>query len=315
MAGDPKVVLVCDYVEHVLLNGLNDLGYKVIYSPEATNQQVSELIDELTGVIVNTRTKFDRDLMKAGKKLRFIGRLGVGLDIFDEQAAQDYGIKLINTPGANANAVGEHIFGMLLGLVRNIPAANTSVKSGYWLREKQRGRELRCMTVGIIGCGNTGKAFASKFANWETIVLSYDKYKEHYVDDLRFVRESSLEEVMELSDVISLHVPLTKETLGMVDSAFLTRCRNGVIIINSSRGKVIDTAALVEGLDSGKVGGACLDVLANEKLESLSAAEKNHFERLCEMDNVILTPHIAGWTFQSKRNIAQQMLNSLHEID
>lgn len=308
-------VLICDYVDHLLPMGLKEMGYHVIYAPEITLPLVRETLPDLAGLIVNTKTPVDRAMMQSARRLKFIGRLGVGLDIFDEAAAEEHDIKLINTPGANANAVGEHVFGMLLGLLRHIPAANASVKSGYWLREKHRGRELANLTVGIIGCGNTGRAFASKFGGWMTKVLTYDKYKTHYVDDLRFVTESTLEEVLYRSDVISLHVPLTDETIGMVDSAFLERCKDGVVLINASRGRVVDTAALVEALKNGKVSGACLDVLSNEKLATLSKREKSLFEELCAMDRVILTPHIAGWTFQSRENIAVQLLNSLQLSD
>jgi D-3-phosphoglycerate dehydrogenase len=204
---------------------------------------------------------------------------------------------------------------MLITLLRHIASANNSVKSGYWLREKHRGRELAGLTVGVIGCGNTGRAFASKFAGWQTNVLTYDKYKTHYVDDLRFVTESSLEEVLAQSDVISLHVPLTEETMGMVNYEFIERCKDGVILMNASRGKVVDTRSLIEALDKGKVSGACLDVLSNEKLATLSRQEKNEFEALCARENVIMTPHIAGWSFQSRRNIATQMIDSLQLSD
>ena len=281
----------------------------------STLGQVEEWLPSLSGIIVNTRTPIDRNMMERARRLKFIGRLGVGLDIFDEAAADELRIALINTPGANANAVGEHVFGMLLGLIRHIPEANESVKSGQWLREKHRGRELGDMTVGLIGCGNTGRAFASKFGGWMTKVLTYDKYKTHYVEDLRFVTESSLEEVIELSDVISLHVPLTNETKGMVDAQFLSKCKDGVIIINASRGRVVDLMALVDALEDGKVSGACLDVLPNEKLATLSQFERDLYDKLYRMDNVILTPHIAGWTYQSRENIARQMLNSLQGLN
>ena len=252
--------------------------------------------------------------MESAAALRFIGRLGAGLDIFDVEEAEGRDIQIINTPGANANAVGEHMFGMLLALMRHIPQANSSVKRGAWLREQHRGRELKGLTIGVIGFGNTGSAFARKFANWETKVVAYDKYKRHYADDLRFVEECSLIEVVSRSDIVSLHVPLTNETRAMVNSDFLQRCKKGVVILNGSRGGVVQTSDLLEALRSGRVSGACLDVLENEKLGTLTDHEQERFEALCALQQVVLSPHIAGWTYASKRNIAMQLVERISEL-
>jgi D-3-phosphoglycerate dehydrogenase / 2-oxoglutarate reductase len=307
-------VLVCDYVHSDLLTGLAQMGFHVVYAPEIENQEVRDWLPFMEGVIINTRTPLRKPLLERCPELRFIGRLGVGLDIIDMDVARRRGIKVINTPGANANAVAEHMFGMLLALFRKIPAADRSVKEGKWLREQHRGRELKGLTVGVIGFGNTGSAFAGKFANWQTQVMSYDKYKTHYADHIRFVEETTLERVIEESDILSLHVPLTDITKGMVNSAFLNACRRGVVLLNGSRGKVVDTEALVEALQSGHVSGACLDVLENEKLITYSEREKAHFASLKSMDNVILSPHIAGWTGLSKVNIARQILVGISNL-
>jgi len=309
-----KNVLVCDYVHHDLITGLGEMGFHVVYVPEIQNAQVIKWLPVMEGIIVNTRTPVRKQLLDECPHLRFIGRLGVGLDIIDTEETNRRGIKVINTPGANANAVGEHMFGMLLALFRKIPTANRSVREGHWLREQHRGREIKGLTIGIIGFGNTGSAFAGKFANWLTQVVAYDKYKTHYADDLRFVEETTLRRVVEESDIISLHVPLTEVTNGMVDREFLSSCKKGVVILNGSRGKVVDTEALIGALRSGHVSGACLDVLENEKPITYSQKEKAHFGSLKSMDNVILSPHIAGWTDASKANIARQMLYGISDL-
>ena len=306
-----KRVLIADYVDHSLVVGLIEAGFTPVYAPEVPNEKVADWLENCAGIIVNTRTPVRRELMEAAPNLKFIGRLGAGLDIIDLEEADRRGISVIPTPGANANAVGEHMFGMLLALMHNILWADRSVRQGAWVRERHRGEELTGKTIGIIGFGNTGSAFASKFAGWKTNVLAYDKYKEHYAADYRFVEETDLETVLEHSDVISLHVPLTEETKYLVNDEFLLKCKDGVIILNGSRGKVVDTGALLRAMDRGKVKGACLDVVENENPENRLGEEALMYENLFSRKQTILTPHIAGWTKESKRNIAYQLLKGI----
>ena len=306
-ATDLKILLT-DYVHHDLLEGLRSEGVHVTYAPEASSEMLAEWLSSFDGIIVNTRTPVRAGILNANPQLRLVGRLGVGLDIIDMDEAVRRGIHVVHTPGANANAVAEHCMGMLLGLLRHIPRANAEVKLGSWYREKNRGVEVEGLTIGIIGFGHTGSAFARKFAGWKTEIVAYDKYKTHYAGDLRFVQEATLEEVVRRSDVISLHVPLTDETRAMVDARFLSRCRRGVVLINASRGQVVDTRALVEALAEGQVGGACLDVLERENPAQRTAEDKEIYRRLFALDQVVLTPHIAGWTHGAKRQIARQML-------
>ena len=304
-------ILITDYVHGLLIRGLRDAGFHVVYAPEMELALVRDLLPDFNGLIVNTRTPVDALMMQSSKRLQFIGRLGIGLDIFDVDEADRLGISIMNTPGANANAVGEHCFGLLLALMRKIPSANAQVKNGRWPRERNRGREIGGMTVGIIGFGNTGRAFASKFAGWQTRILSYDKYKKQYATDLRFVEECDLEKVLAESDILSLHVPLTPETSGMIDAGFLDKCKHGLVFINCSRGKVVDLASLITALYSGKIAGACLDVLPNEKPHMYTVEEQGMYDRLYACENVVLTPHVAGWTFRSKRNIAELLLTQI----
>jgi len=303
-----KRVLITDYVHHSLITGFTEAGYKVNYAPEAGAENVKVWLPGCVGLVVNTKTVVDRVMMDRSPELEFIGRLGVGLDTIDVEEAEKRGIRVVATPGANANAVAEHMFGMLLALLRNFRAADHTVREGHWIRERHRGRELGGLTVGVIGYGNTGSAFASKFVGWKTQVLTYDKYKEHYAEGERLIRETDLETLIAESDIISLHVPLTDETYHMIDEGFLQKCKPGVIILNGSRGKVVDTIALADAIDTGRVGGAALDVLENEKLNNYSNAERLTFKRLLSYGNVILTPHIAGWTDKSKLQIARQIL-------
>ncbi len=307
-------VLIADYVHPILITGLRGLGYFVNYAPEIERRQVIEWIQHCAGIVINTKTVADAELIAAAQELKWIARLGSGLDIIDLNAAGTRNITVINTPQANANAVAEHVFGMLLSLMRNISVADREMRDGLWNREKNRGSELSGKTVGIIGFGHTGSAFASKFAGWNVKVIAYDKYKTNYCSGQSFIHEATLEEVLSSSDVISLHLPLTAETKQMVNTLFLNQCKAGAILLNSSRGKIVDTVALLNALQSGRIRGACLDVFENEKPDTYTSDEKQHYVTLASMEQVILTPHIAGWTFESKQRIAEQVVLEVSRV-
>jgi D-3-phosphoglycerate dehydrogenase len=306
--------LICDYTHPVLITGLQQAGYTVTYAPEIERDELLQWLSVYHGIVINTKTVADNELIEKASSLKWIARLGSGLDIIDLKAAASQSIHVINTPQANANAVAEHVFGMLLSLLRNIPRADRQVREGTWNREQNRGIELKGRTVGIMGFGNNGAAFAEKFAGWDVRVLAYDKYKTHYAQQLPFVLETDLEHLLSESEILSLHLPLTDETRFLVDRDFLKKCKEGVILLNSSRGKIVRTSALVEALESGMVGGACLDVLENEKPASYSNAEAEMYGRLASSDRVILTPHIAGWTVESKERIALQIVKEVSEL-
>jgi len=304
-------VLISDYVHPVLICGLTSQGYEVLYAPEIEQPQLLEWIGGYDGIVVNTKVVVDPQLLEHASHLKWVARLGSGLDTINQQACADRDIRVISTPQANANAVAEHVFGMLLSLLRNIVVADHEVRQGIWNREGNRGQELSGRTVGIIGFGNNGGAFGRKFAGWNVRVLAYDKYKSDYTGDLDFVTESDLDTVLQEAEVLSLHVPLTAETHYMVNSDFLARCRPGCILINSSRGKVVQTSALLEALESGLLGGACLDVLENEKFDTYHDSERLVYSRLTQLPNVVCTPHIAGWTIESKMRIANQIVEEV----
>jgi D-3-phosphoglycerate dehydrogenase len=309
-----KNVLITDYVHPVLIEGLEGMGFQVTYAPEISRDDCLLVVDVFSGIVINTKVRADRELLHKASSLKFVARLGSGLDIIDLEIAHKKNISVINSPEGNRNAVGEHAFGMLLSLLNHIPGADKEIRNEVWLREKNRGKELSEMVVGIIGFGNTGTAFARKFAGWQTKVLSYDKYKTQYASDLRFVEECSLDRLLTNADVVSLHVPLTDETLGMVDDLFISNCKQGAILINTSRGKVVRTRDLVKALVSGKLGGACLDVLENEDSGSYTYEERVLYNELFKLENTILTPHVAGWTIESKRKIAEVLLDKIKKL-
>lgn len=303
-------VLICDYVESLLVSGLEENGYEVWYKPHISMNEVFQMAPDLIGIIVNTRTPVRADLMNKAVQLKWIARLGSGLDIIDLDAADQNGIKVINSPEGNANAVAEHILGMLLNLLRNISKANIEIRDGFWKREENRGRELSAMVVGIIGFGNTGSAFGSLLSGFGCTVLAYDKYKQRYATEFRFIKTcNSIEEVITKSDVISLHLPLTEDTNGLVNADFLKKCKKDSILINSSRGKIVVISDLLAAMKEGHLSGACLDVFPNENLETLTQKQKNEFEELKENRSVMMTPHIAGWTFESKIKISEIIFN------
>lgn len=306
-----SAVLITDAVHPSLVTGLRSLGYGVCYAPEITPEQTKKFIGEFNGIVINTRTAMDSTMLDQGEKLEFIARLGSGLDIIDRNYARIKGVKVYRSAEANSNAVAEHVMGMLLCLLRNIHRAREEMGDLLFRREANRGIEIEGKTVGIIGFGNNGTAFAEKFAGWKTKVLAYDKYRTHYAGHLRFVEETTVERLIEESDIVSLHIPYTEETHHMVNERFLSGMKNKSILINSSRGKIVDTRALLKALDSSQISGACLDVFEKENPENFSPEEREMYRNLWNRPNIIVTPHIAGWTFESKRKIADNLLEKI----
>jgi D-3-phosphoglycerate dehydrogenase len=308
-------VLITDDVHPVMLQGLEAAGYTCEYRPEITLQQVRKIVNDYVGLIINSKIKADQTMLESTDQLRFIGRLGSGLDIIDLEVATQKGISVLSVPEANCNAVGEHALGMLLSLANNLVRADREVRQKIWKREENRGFELEGKNIGIIGFGHTGNAFAEKLQGFRVNVLAYDKYKSGFAKNLPHVKEVTLEELLIVSDIISFHVQLTEETLFYFDETFINSCKNGVIIINTSRGKVVKTDVLVRGLNEGKIGGACLDVFENEKPGTYSDAEDLLYGELYGMENVVLSPHVAGWTVESKEKIASYLLKKVLSVE
>jgi D-3-phosphoglycerate dehydrogenase len=245
-------------------------------------------------------------------RLRFIGRAGAGLDLIDEAITEEKGIVVFAANEGNRVAVSEHVIGMLLVLMNNLLIADRQVREGKWLREENRGYELFGKTVGIIGYGNNGSETAKRLSAFGCEVLAYDKYKVGFSDE--YATESSMQDIFDKADILSLHIPLTKETLQLVNQEFLNSFVNNIYIANASRGEIVVLDALLAGLNSGKIKGACLDVLENEKLAQLNPAQKETFEELIKSDKVIFSPHIAGWTHESYVRINEVLIKKIQKV-
>ncbi|MFK8009638.1 MAG: NAD(P)-dependent oxidoreductase [Saprospiraceae bacterium] len=304
-------VLVTDGVHPLLLEGLEGLGFQCDYHPKIGLEQVRGMVSDYEGIIINSKVLMDKEMLDAGKKLEFVGRLGSGMEIIDLEYAAQKGIAIYGAPEGNCNAVAEHALGMLLALANKFLQGDREVRQKNWQREKNRGFEIMGRTVGIIGFGHTGSQFARKMSGIGVEILAYDKYKTDYTNKFEQVRETTLEEILANADIISLHLPFTPETKHLVNSNFLKKCKDGVILINTSRGNVAKTKDLIVGLKSGKVGGACLDVFENEKTATFSQEEHMMYDELYEFENVILTPHVAGWTKESLQRLAEVLLRKI----
>ena len=307
-------VLVTDGVDPLLIEGLERDGFVCDYFPSISLEEVRNIIAPYEGLIVNSKILVDRFLLDKGQNLRFVGRLGSGMEIIDQEYAAKRNVAVLSAPEGNCNAVAEQALGMLLALANNMLRADREVRQKIWEREKNRGFEVMGKTIGIIGFGHTGSAFVKKLSGMGMEILTYDKYKTNYTAGFPYIEETNLDSIIEKADIISFHLPLTEETKHYVDKHFISKCKKGVIFINTSRGQVIKTDDLIAGLASEKVGGACLDVFENEKPHLYSEEERQLFEELFSYENVVLSPHIAGWTIESKRRLADILLNKIREV-
>ncbi len=310
----PKKVLITDSVHPLLIEGLKEDGFYCEYQPDISLEEVRRRIKNYEGLIVNSKILVDSILLDAALKLRFVGRLGSGMEIIDQDYAAEKGVAVLSAPEGNCNAVAEQAVGMLLTLSNNLLRADTEVRQNIWQREKNRGFEIMGKTIGIIGFGHTGSAFAKKLQGMKMRILSYDKYKKNYTSEYPYVEEVEMRAIFENADIISFHLPLTDETKQFVDGPFIKKCKKGVIFINTSRGQVIKTVDLVAGLSSGDVGGACLDVFENEKPHLYSDDEQLLYDGLFSYENIVVSPHIAGWTYESKRRLADILLNKIRKV-
>lgn len=303
-----KRVLITDDVHPLLIEGLRDRSYKVDYSPDISLDDTRIKVCDYQALVINSKIRADRAMMEQGKNLKWIGRLGSGLEIIDLEAAKDRNIAIISTPEANCQAVAEHALGMLLALFRKLRQADREVRQHQWLREKNRGLELQGKTVGIIGFGHTGPAFGRLLEGFNVKILVFDKYKQHLKLPERYEQVKDLELMQKKADIISLHIPLSPETKYLIDKEFIEGCNRPIYLINTSRGPVVRTTDLMDALEKGKVLGACLDVFENEHPENYTDLEQGLYGSLFANEQIIVSPHIAGWTYESKEKIAKIML-------
>jgi D-3-phosphoglycerate dehydrogenase / 2-oxoglutarate reductase len=351
-----KKVLVTDDVHTLLIEGLEKMGFVCDYQPDITNAQAHDVIGDYAGLIINSKIFVDKAMIDAAPHLRFVGRVGSGMEIVDIPYATERGVAVLSSPEGNRNAVAEHALGMLLALANNLNRSNAEVKNFQWFREKNRGFELMGKTIGIVGYGHTGSAFARKLLGFGLRILYYDKYllmdngqwimdnelpvgsrqnaigrdravgNMHYTDEglkngiwvdenwhLSAIERVDIETLQKESDIISFHLPLTAEVTHMANADFFKACHKNIVLINTSRGKVVHTGDFIAALESGKVEGACLDVFENEKTATYTEGERLMYQKLFSFENVIVSPHIAGWTHQSKARLAAVLLEKIEK--
>ena len=302
-------ILLLDKNHPLITEQLSEKGFVLEEDFSSSYEQVLEKIHLYEGVIIRSRIPLDAHFLEKAKNLKFIARVGAGMENIDISKAQELGIKLINSPEGNKDAVAEHVIGTLLVLMNRLFISSNEVKKGIWLREENRGEEILGKTFGIIGYGNMGKAVTKRLSGFGCKTIFYD-IKPNLSDE--FATQVSLQELQENADILSLHTPLTEDTLYMIDEEFISKMKKNFYFINTARGKNLKTAALVNALKSGKIKGACLDVLEYEKTSFENLETKNEdLEYLLNSEKAIITPHIAGWTHESKIKLAQVIVNKI----
>lgn len=307
-----RKVLITAKAHNYLIDRLEEKGYEVSYQPSISYEELLAVIPDYIGLIVTTRMKIDVPVIDRARQLQWIGRLGSGMELIDVKYAESKGIHCASSPEGNREAVGEQMVGMLLSMMNFINKSNLELREGIYERDGNRGYEIGGRTVGIIGYGNTGSAYARKLRGFEPKILAYDKYTTGFSNE--YVQEATMEQLYAEAEIVSVHLPLTAETKHLANIDFFRSFHRPIWFLNAARGKIVNTADLIQALEEGLLRGAALDVQENEKLATYSEEEKAQLDKLLSMPNVIITPHIAGYTHEASINMARIVLEKLHVL-
>ena len=304
-------VLHLDENHEILENGLANIGFKNFFDFKSNKKEIEKKIEKFHGLVIRSRIPIDKDFIDHAMNLKFIARVGSGTENIDIEFAKKRGITILSAGEGNANAVGEHTLSLILSLFNNIVKANNEINNNVWQREGNRGIELENKTVGIIGYGKTGKNFAKKLAGFNVKVLCNDII-ENIADE--YAEQVSIDDIQSKCDIISLHTDLNKLSKHLVNTKFIDNCKKPFYLINTSRGQCVKTSDLILGIKTGKILGACLDVIENESRSFENFEQDSYLDFLKKSEKVILTPHVAGWTFESKLKLSQIILKKIKDL-
>lgn len=305
-------ILIIDDMHPSIVPLLQAIHVEVDYQPNITKEEVLEKINAYQGVIFRSKTKINAVFLEKATNLKLIARAGAGIDNVDMDEIQKRNIYLCNAPEGNRDAVAEHTLGLLLGLMNNIHTANQEIKTKKWLRYENRGFEIKNKTIGIIGYGNIGHEVAKRLSAFGCEILAFDKHKHNYQDN--YAKEVDLDTIFQKANIVTLHIPMDKENKNWVNTDFFQKFQHNIWFLNTSRGEIVVQQDLIHALKNGKVLGAGLDVLTNEKLNTLSETEEKEFEFLASHPHVLLTPHVAGWTYESYQRINEVLVKKIDDF-